>query len=238
MGRYRGVDPESIPDWKSASSSTLESASEDGLPLVIWFMGESESEADVADKEIAEVSKSDAVFIRVEYSADREESPWAEESVVPTSKLLSGNPSRDYDIRPGKSTVVIADSHGNEYFRMSSMPRANRLKTYIEKVDDAVEKQNEKLQKYLEKARDEVDGGDRRKALRYLLKNFDDGNGPVGLEAQEESIRLYHEIMDEIRTEVEALVEKGDVSALRSLEREVRNTDVEKEVEEAIDELK
>lgn len=232
------MDPATVPSWNRATSETLESAAVEDLPLVIWFMGDNDTDTSITDRELADMSKSEAVFVKIECTKDREKSPWAEDSIVPTSKLLSDNPSREYDIRPGQSTVIIADSHGNEHYRQAKMPAANRLKSYLEKVSTTVERENEKLQRYLDQAREQAEEGDRRKAIRYLLKNFDDGNGPVGLEAQEESIRLYHEIMDEVRTEVASHVEKGDVDALRQLMREVRKTDVEDEIDEAIDELR
>lgn len=205
---------------------------------MIWFPKEGETDAAFADKDLADISKSDAVFIKIPFTEDREESPWAEKTVVPTSRLLSDNPSRDYDVPVGRTTILVTDSYGNEYFRLSSTPKADRLRMYLKRVQDQAESANDKLEKYLEKAREELEDGDRRKALRYLLRNFDDGDGPVGLEAQEESIRLYHSIMDNVRDEMKELIENGDVDGLKALEKEVKKTDLEDEIKTAIKELK
>jgi len=176
------------------------------------------------------------VFIKINYTEDREKSPWAEESVVPTSKILSDNPSRDYNIQVGKSTIVIADSYGNEYSRMTKNPSGSQLKGYITKVKAQVDKTNEKLQKNLDKANDYLANEDRKNAVKYLLKNFKEGI--VGLTAQEDSIRAYHDILDAARSQMADLVEKGDSDGLKALKKDLDKTDMEKEVDEALDSLK
>ena len=233
----RTIDPSEIPAWQKPTTATLESAATDNRPLVIYFAEENATDADFADKELAEISKSDAVFIQISYTEDREVSPWAEETVVPTSKLLSDNPSREYKVSVGELTIVVADSYGNEYYRMTSVPKASQLKSYLEKVTAEVEKANEKLQKNLEKARDYLDAkSDRKNALKYLLKNFKEG--VVGLDAQEESIRMYHDILDAARSEMAELKDKKDADGLKSLKKDLDKTDLEKEIEEALDEIK
>lgn len=204
---------------------------------MIYFATESASDFEFYGKELAEISKDKAVFIRIDFTEDREESPWAEESVVPTSKLLSDNPSREYDVQVGKLTVIITDSYGNEYYRVTKVPSDRQLMGYIEKVKDQVEDANDKLQKNLDKAREYLnDKKDRKNALKYLLKNFKDGM--VGLDAQEESIRMYHEILDAARSELAELKEKKDVDGLKALGKDVDKTDMEEEVDEALDEIK
>jgi hypothetical protein len=230
------VDPESIPAWQKASSETLESAARDGKALIIYFPGEGDTDASFADKELAEISKSDAVFIKIAYNEDREKSPWTEESVVPTSKILSDNPSRDYNIAVGKMALVIADSYGNEYTRLNKQPKADELKGYLKKVKENADKVSEKLKKNLDKANEALAASDRKGALKLLLKNF--GEGVVGLTAQEDSIRAYHDILDAARTEMAELTEKGDVTGLKALAKDFTKTDLEKEIDEAIKGLK
>lgn len=183
-------------------------------------------------EEFAELSQMDAMFMKVAYTADREVSPWAEKSVVPTSKLLSDNPSREYNVKVGKPTVVVCDWFGNEYFRTDNKVKANKLKAMVERVADEVEDANKKLQKNLDKANKYLEKEDQKNAVKTLLKNF--GEDVVGLEAQEASVRLYHEIMDDLRSQKDELVEKGDSEGLKELAKKVKKTDLEAEIKEAI----
>ena len=187
-------------------------------------------------EDFAELSKMDSMFIKIAYTADREVSPWAEESVVPTSKLLSDNPSREYNIRVGDATVLVCDWFGNEYFRTDNRVKADKLKAMIERVADQVEDANKKLQKNLDKANGYVEKEDQKNAVKYLVKNFDEE--VVGLEAQEASIRLYHEIMDNVRSQKDELVKKGDVDGLKDLAKVVKKTELEKEIDEAMEAAK
>lgn len=214
----------------------MEAAARDGLALVIYFQAEGDTDASFADKELADISKSEAVFIKVAFTEDREKSPWTSDTVVPASKILSDNPSRDYNIAVGKMTVVIADAYGNEYTRVTKQPKATELKGYLAKVKEDAEKNSAKLQKNLDNANKALEAKDRKGALKLLLKNFSEGF--VGLAPQEESIRAYHEILDAGRTELAELTEKNDAAALKALAKDFDKTDLEKEINEAIKGLK
>ena len=203
---------------------------------MIYFADEHDSDAEFADRDVADISRSDAVFVKVPYTADREESPWTEDSVIPTSKILSDNPSRDYKVVVGKLTIVIADSYGNEYYRLTKQPSGDQLKGYIAKVQSQVDKTNEKLQKNLDKANEYLTKSDRKNAVKYLLKNFKEGI--VGIKAQEDSVRAYHDILDAARSEMADLIAKGDVEGLKGLAKDLDKTDMEKEIDEALKELK
>jgi hypothetical protein len=222
-----------MPSWAKASSDSIESASAEQRPIVLYFADEADSDFEMYGEDFAELSKIDAMFMKIAYNADREVSPWAEESVVPTSKLLSDNPSREYDVKVGKATVIVCDWFGNEYFRTDNNVKADKLKAMIERVADEVEDANKKLQKNLDKANGYVEKEDQKNAVKYLVKNFDEG--VVGLDAQEASIRLYHEIMDSIRSQKDELVKKGDVHGLKELSKIVKKTELEKEIDEAMD---
>jgi hypothetical protein len=222
-----------MPSWAKASSDSIESASAEQRPIVLYFADEADSDFEMYGEDFAELSKIDAMFMKIAYNADREVSPWAEESVVPTSKLLSDNPSREYDVKVGKATVIVCDWFGNEYFRTDNNVKADKLKAMIERVADEVEDANKKLQKNLDKANGYVEKEDQKNAVKYLVKNFDEG--VVGLDAQEASIRLYHEIMDSIRSQKDELVKKGDVDGLKELSKIVKKTELEKEIDEAMD---
>ncbi|MCB9894816.1 MAG: hypothetical protein H6839_10220 [Planctomycetes bacterium] len=203
---------------------------------MLYFPDENDSEWELYGEDFAELSKMDAMFMKIAYTADREVSPWAEESVVPTSKLLSDNPSREYNVAVGKPAVLVCDWYGNEYFRTDNKVRADKLKLMIAKVADLVDDANKKLQKNLDKAQAAADKENSKDAIKELLKNFKEG--VVGLEAQEGSIRLYHEIMDGIRAKKDELVEKGDVDGLKELGKIVKKTELEKEIDEAMEAAK
>jgi hypothetical protein len=229
------VDPEGVPAWERASTDIVESAATDERPIIVYFPSENADDSEFYGKEIAELSKADAVFIKMTYTEDREASPYASDSAVPTSKLLSDNPARDYNAPVGKACVVVCDWFGNEFYRTEPSIKAEKLSTMIGDVKTKVEDLNDKLQKNLDKAKSFVDAADRKNALKMLLKNFNEG--VVGISAQEDSIRLYHEVMDSVRTEIALLEEKGDAEGLKSLAKEVKKTDAEKDVEAALAKL-
>jgi len=203
---------------------------------VVYFPDEADSDFELYGEDFAELSKTDGMFIEIPYTDDREVSPWAEKSAVPTSKLLSDNPSRDYSVEVGKATVVVCDWFGNEYFRTDTRIKADKLKAMLVKVADLVEDANEKLQKNLDKATQANEKANTKDALKLLMKNFDEGL--VGLDAQEASIRLYHEILDGLREQTAALVENNDIEGLKALAKLVKKTELEKEVDDAMASVK
>ncbi len=178
------------------------------------------------------MSKEDALFIKIPYSADREKSPWTEDSVIPTSKLLSPNPSLAYGVSVGKADMFVCDSYGNSYFRPGAKVKTDALKALIAKVKDEADKADKKLFKNLEKARDQHSKQDDKNAVKTLLKNFKEG--VVGLPSQVESIKLYHEIMDAGRDRIKEMHEKGDVDGLKGIAKDYKGTDLEKEANEAL----
>ncbi|MDC1141960.1 hypothetical protein OAU50_02615 [Planctomycetota bacterium] len=231
-GGAPAVDPATIPSWELPSSDVLESASSEERPLVIYFPTEKSTDADWASLELAELSHSDAIFIKIPFNADREKSAWAEESVVPAAKLLSDNPSREYSVPVNRAMVIVADSFGNDIFRLSSLPKADQLKGYLKKVSDKTEKMNKKLQKNLDKANEALEKEDRAGAIKAILKNFKEDK--YGVEPMEETVRLYHEIIEEARAEIEELTGSGDVDGLKKLAKDLKKTDAEAEIKEAI----
>lgn len=237
-GAARGpiaVDPEGVPSWQRPSTDVVESAATDQRPIIIYFPSENASDSEFYGKEIAELSKTNAMFIKMPYNADREASPYVIASAVPSSKLLSDNPARDYNVAVGKATVVVCDWFGNEFFRTEPSVKADKLSTMVKDVKNKVEDVDSKLQKNLDKAQAFVHASDRKNAIKLLLKNFSEG--VVGMNAQENSIRLYHEVMDSVRAEIVELEEKRDVAGLKALAKEVKKTDTEKDVEAALAKL-
>lgn len=199
------------------------------------FEGEKSSDFDMYGEEFVELSSTDALFVKIAHTDSRENSPWAEATVVPTSKLLSDNPSRDYNIPVGKPTVVVCDWHGNEFFRTDNKVKAPALKSMVEKVAKQVESADKKLQRIVDKAKTELEKENQAGAIKNLLSAFSDGY--VGLDSVVEAARMYHELMDDLRSKKDTLVEEGDTNGLRDLARIVKKTDLEKEVDEAIKEV-
>lgn len=221
-----------MPSWQKVGSDSIESAAADKRPIVLYFADENDNDFTLYGDDFAELSRAGAMFMKVAYTDDREESPWAEKSVVPTSKLLSENPSLAYDIPVGKATVLVCDWYGNEFFRTDTKVRCDKLQAMVEKVSDLVEKESSKLQKNVDKAKEYQDKGDTKNVLKYVMRNFD---GQVGWAPIEESIRMYHDVMDTLRAQKDEMVEKGDVNGLKEMAKIVKKTDLEKEVDEAID---
>lgn len=235
-GGAPAANPEDMPAFELPSSSVLEKAASEKRPLVIYFADEKDDGAALADPDIKFLSSSAALFVKIPNNPDREESPWASESIVPASKLLSENPSRDYDIKVGVATVLVADWHGNEFYRFTSIPSATELRSSVNKVADKMETANRKLQKNYDAAKTAWGAKDRATALKSIIKNFKEDM--VGLAAQEETIRLYHEIMDAARADITAMGEKGDKAGLEKAVKELKGTDVAKEASEALAKLK
>ncbi|MBX3473688.1 MAG: hypothetical protein KF754_04835 [Planctomycetes bacterium] len=228
------LDPAKVPSWAPISGTTLENAAKEQLPVVVYFPAENESDATFYGEDLAKLSKEKAVFVKVPFNADREKSVF-DEAVVPTSKLLSDNPSRDYGIAVGKATLIVCDWFGNEHNRFTAGIKAPELATFIDKVKAKAEDRNKKLQKNLDAANTAWTKQDRKAALAAILKNFKDD--VVGLDAQEGSIRLYHEIMDAAKSQISEMVSKGDKDGLKNLSKELKGTDAAKAATEALKKL-
>ncbi|MBK9973208.1 MAG: hypothetical protein IPP14_00265 [Planctomycetes bacterium] len=211
----------------------MENAAQSKLPIVLFFQGEGAEYGDfyVYGDDYAALARENAVFLRIPYNENRDKAPDTD-SPVPVSKLLSDNPARDYKVAVGKPLFVVADWHGNEYFRSDRKPSAAELKTMIDKVPSKVEDTNKKLQKNLDAAKAALDKTGRAAALKIIVgKNFKED--VVGLDAQESTIRLYYEILDAARTKIAELQEKGDVDGLKGMTKEMKGTEVAKEADEA-----
>lgn len=200
--------------------------------MVLYFPTEDATDTDFYGEELAELSKSAAVFVKFPYTADREKSPWAEESIVPISKMLSDNPAREYGVSAKGGEIRVCDWFGNDYVKLSADVKADALKTAIDGVAKKASDANDKLAKDFAKAQAAFDKGDRKGAVKTLLKNFE--TGKVGLAGQQDSIRLYNEIMDAVRAEIEAHAEAGETDKIKAIAKDLKGTDAEKAAEEAL----
>ena len=230
------VAPEEIPDWNKMSSDILNTAALEKLPIVIYFPNEEDdNEASFSGTELAELSESDALFIRFIATTDREPNAWPADTRVPQNRLMSDNPARDFEVPAGKSIVLLCDWFGNEVQRFSTTPAASTLKAAVGKVADKVEDNNKKLQKNHDAAKASLEAGNRAEALKSIKKNFKDGL--VGLDAQVQTIDLYNSIVDAAKIEAAELAGASDKAGLQKLLKEMKETDAEKAIQEELDKL-
>ena len=222
--------------WEGPSAKILEKAAARKVALFILFVGESDESNEAAyiyGKDIIALATNKATFIRVPYTSDREPG-WDDGSMVPTSKILGSNPSRDYGIKT-YPTMIVADCYGNECYRLTAKPDASSLEKKIDAVADTMKRSNERLQKGLESAKSAFETKDRGKTLRTLVDNFK--TGLVGLEAQESSVKLYHEIIDAGRKDLDEAVAAGGkdlVTRLKDLKKIFKDTELNKDIDAAL----
>lgn len=221
-------------DWKKPDATVLESAQAGDKPILIFFAGESEEQNSAGymnEPSIKDLVDAKAIFVKVPYTSDKEKAP-STDSPVPVSRLLSDNPTRDYDVR-SYPTFVVADKFGNEYFRIQSKkPQAKELEALFEQVAGKAEDASKKLQKHLDAANKAWGQKDRANALKSVLRVFKEGY--VGLSPVEPTVRLYNEILEDARAEIKRLRESNDMKGLKALKAVLRGTEAEKEVDEAL----
>ncbi|CAG0985925.1 hypothetical protein PLCT2_02186 [Planctomycetaceae bacterium] len=228
-----------IIGWEPATPKTLEKAATDKKPILIYFPGEGPEynyDGYFYGKELKELADKKAVFVRVAYTSDRAAVPYSEQSPIPMNKIAGDNPSRDYGIKT-YPTFVIADQNGNQFFRIEGKkPSAKDLEAYFDKVPEAANKANEKLQKNLDDAKKLWEKKDSKAALAVLLKNFKDGS--VGLAAAEGSTKLYRELLDDARAKLKDIGDKSkadNVKKLKAMQREWgKGTEIFYEIEDIL----
>lgn len=235
------IPEEELLDWYRADPEVFEAAGKDKLPLVLYFYEEGTDPIDASrsihDLDLAKFSQESALFVLVEYNADRTPS-FDDGSPVPTSKLLSPNLSRDYDIVK-YPTFVICDWFGNEYDRHTKIPSASSLKKSVEAVSDLMTRTNDKLQKNLDDARKNLEDKNLRKFFKSALDNFK--TGFVGLEAVEETIKLYRKAIDDGRARIDSILEnrpEDGEKTLKDMSKDYKDTELESEIKDALDILK
>jgi hypothetical protein len=183
------------------------------------------------------MSEGNFLFVLVEFNGDR--TPSMDDGCpVPTSKLLSPNLSRDYNITKNPS-YVICDWHGNEYKRYTSTPSAKDLKKQLEGVEDSMKAASDKLAATCEVARKALEEKGARDFFKAALSNF--RTGMVGLEGQEETIKLYRKVIDEARTTIESILEQKPADGekrLKDMAKDYKDTELESEIKDAITTLK
>lgn len=220
--------------WEKPSSTALENAQNGDKPIVVFFPGEAadqNSDAYMSDPAVKALVNDKAVFVKVPYTSDREKAPEGA-SPIPTCKLTSENPTRDYGVR-AYPTFIVTDKFGNECFRIESKkPTAKDLEAFFEKVSSKMEDASKKLQKNLDAANKAWTAKDRKNALASVMRSFKEGL--VGLEPVEPTVRLYNELLEDARGEIKRLAEANDHKGLKALKAQLKGTEAEKEVDEAL----
>ncbi|KAA0217828.1 hypothetical protein EDM80_02300 [bacterium] len=233
-----GLKPDGIVTWQSATSKTLEKAANEKKPILIYFPGEGkeyEYDGYFYGKDLKDLSDNKAVFVRVAYTSDRTPLPYAEQSPIPHKKLSGDNPSRDYNVTQ-YPTFVVADQNGNEFFRVAGKkPGAKDLEGFFAEIPKKVEDANTRLQRNLDKAKEFWGKKDSREALKLVLKNFKEEL--VGLDAQEQTARLYSELLEDGRAKIKEVGDKSkaeNVKKLKAMQREWKGTELFYEIEELL----
>ena len=236
------IPKEELLEWKKADTATYEKAAKDNTPIVLMFLDEEmtaiEANEALHSKELAELSKSKAAFVLIEYNADR--TPSLDDGCpVPTSKLLSPNPSREYNISE-YITVVVCDQYGNAYNRFNgSVPSPKDLQKKIDEMAKGIDANNAKLQKNLDAAKKALEAKDQAGFLKAALANFK--TDLVGLPAQEQTIKAYRELVDGARSEVNSILEGKPADGekrLKDMAKTFKGTELAKEIEDALEILK
>jgi predicted component of type VI protein secretion system len=232
------VPEEERIDWRMAELSTIESAMSANKPIVLFFVCEEMDAVDVTnevhDEELAKLAQNrEVTFLIIEHNADRTPR-LTDGSPIPTSRLTSPNPGREYDIRR-YPTVVVCDQFGNPYQDFGRVPPVRALKTAVESVEDEMKAANERLQRDVEAAEKALEDKNMRAFFNAATRTF--RTGVVGLEASERMRTLYRQVIDEQRKQIEDILDErpeDGVNRLRDMSRNFRGTELASEIDEAI----
>ena len=235
------VPEEELISWYKADADVFEAAAKDKAPLVLYFMDEGvdamDGSRDVHDEELAKMSEGNFLFVLIDYNPDR--TPSLDDGCpVPTSKLLSPNPSRDYGITR-YPTFLVCDWFGNEYTRYTKVPQSKDLKKRLDGLTNEMDKLNETLTASLDAAQKAIEGKDLRDFFKAAVKNF--RTGVVGLSGQEDTIALYRKVIDDAREEVSSILEDrpdDGKDRLKKMSKDYKDTELYSDIKDALDILK
>ena len=240
-GGYDSVPKEERIVWFVPDAEVFEAAAKDKQPVILYFPEEDldmmDASVELSGPDIMKVSDDSALFIMVEYNADRTPS-FNDGSKVPTSKFLSPNLSRDYSVAK-TPTFIVCDWFGNEYERYTKIPTEKDMLKKIEAVTSEMEKQDKKLATTLEEAKKALEAKELKDFFKAALKNMK--TGFIGLASAEETIKLYRQVCDDARDEVEKILDdrpEDGQSRLKDMSKIYKDTDVEKDIDDALDILK
>ncbi|MCC6574826.1 MAG: hypothetical protein IT462_13685 [Planctomycetes bacterium] len=161
-------------------------------------------------QDYVDMKDADAIFVAIPYTTDRTPAPGANETIVPSNKLMGDNPARDYKIRVGEEAVLVLDSFGNFDdigVKFSKKPTSKELKEAFSRMPAKVESLSKKLQKNVDAANTALGKGDRNSAFKAAVKVLE--SGLVGYGACAEATKIYHSICDEVMGDI-AVLKDGD----------------------------
>ena len=236
-GGVATLRPELTVPWQSASSRTLEQAQKDDKPIFIFFMakeGQSTAEGFIYGEDYKKLADEKAIFVRISYCADRTPAPYAGESPVPGPKLASANPSLEYNVKQ-YPCFIITDKFGNEVRRVEGdkkRPTVKELESFFVEVPAKIEALNADMKKNFDSAQKAWEKKNVKDVIKAARKNFE--KGVVGLDIQQQTIRLYNEALDTVREQVGGLDAKKDASKLKSLANEYKGTEIAAEIREKL----
>jgi hypothetical protein len=227
--------------WYRPDTEVFEAAAKDKAPIVLYFAAEDadpiEASRELHCAELAKMSEGNYIFVMIDHNGDR--TPSMDDGCpVPTSKLLSPNPSRDYNITKYPS-YLVCDWHGNEYNRYTKVPAAKDVRTNLEAVVDSMETLNKKLAATLEVAQKALEEKGVRDFFKAANTNFK--TGVIGLAGQEDTITLYRKVIDDARAEVEKILENRPADGekrLKDMSKDYKDTELASEIKDALDILK
>jgi len=147
------------------------------------------------------------------------------------SRLKSDNIPGAYNVAAGRTTVVVADWHGNEWFRPAARVTPAQLERMLSDVGSRVDAAEQRMARQLERARNSLTEDNRRDAINTLRRSARDG--VVGLDSANETLKLLDEIIAQGRKDVEAASKAGDKAKLEALEAEFEGTEVADEARKA-----
>jgi|GEM_PF-2679737 len=215
--------PTSMVQWNTAGSATWSTAQSEERPIVLYF-SEWGSPEPVFDAAMVELSKKNALFVKV-HSVDIELDPTEEAiSALPKDKLSADNLWKAYGVDKA-GTMVLCDWFGNDFETYKAIPAGKTLLGDVEDVSSDVEEIIEDLTKDLERAKETREKKGDVKALERVVDMFEDGH--YGYAVVSEAIDLYNELIEAGRAKLEAAKDAGDEKAIKDLAKDYKGTEVE-----------
>jgi hypothetical protein len=198
------------------------------------------------DTEAAHVQKGEMVVPMSVWMSDPGLAQHAASAIAATGndprRFIVGHPANSKNPKTGAPLKIAAKSvpkftagAGLKAAVAGKKPAAKELEAAFGKVSAKMDDNAKKLQRRLDNAKKSWEAKDASKAMGEIRGNFKDGL--VGYDAQNETIRIYHEVVDAARAQVDALKAEGSadsVKALKAMKGTFKDTEVEKLIDEAL----
>jgi hypothetical protein len=153
-------------------------------------------------------------------------------SIVPASPFLAGDLWKAYDVKAA-GTVVLADWFGNSKQTWARAPRESEVVRAIDGIAAIVDRDAKVLEGDLKRLEGYVEKDEHDRAVSQAVKMF--RRNLAGHETIAKAAEHWTKLMDTGRKEIGSLESEGNVVALRGLRRTYRGTDIEPELNAAIE---